>query len=141
MRCLGLFCLLEGCVPEQAALGVLLLRQALLREHPAVAVVAAQGLTDLAMLRSGPWCRRVPLGSTCTDYVTNGISLLIVTVWPGSKHLALLWSPGDGGSRLRAQPVQQCFQKEQPITLPLEDAECRWGAPKTDFQSLQRQPM
>lgn len=54
MRCLGLFCLLEGCVPEQATLGVLLLRQALLGEHPAVAAVAAQGLTDLAMLRSVP---------------------------------------------------------------------------------------
>ena len=70
LRCLGLFCLLEGWVPEQAALGGLLLRQALLREHPAVAAVAAQGLTDLAMLRSGPGCRGVPLGSTCTYCVT-----------------------------------------------------------------------
>ena len=63
---MGLFCLLEGCVPEQAASGVLLLRQALLREHPAVAAVAAQGLTDLAMLRSGLWRRGVPFCSTCT---------------------------------------------------------------------------
>ena len=53
VRCVGLFCLLDGCAPEQAPCGVLLLRQALLREHPAVAAVAAQGLTDLAVLRSG----------------------------------------------------------------------------------------
>lgn len=73
MRCLGLFCLLEGCVPEQATLGVLLLRQALLGEHPAVAAVAAQGLTDLAMLRSVPWCHGVPLSSTCTSSVTSDV--------------------------------------------------------------------